>query len=37
MKKKIIIEVVKVVITAIATALGLSVVEGCTVIPFLNF
>lgn len=36
MKNKIIIEVLKVVVTAVATALGMSVCSGCTVIPFFN-
>lgn len=35
MKKKILIEVIRVVISAIAAALGLSVVEGCASIPFI--
>lgn len=33
MKNKIIIEIVKVVITAIATALGMTVVNGCSCVP----
>lgn len=37
MKKKIIIEILRLVITALATGLGLSVVEGCCVVPFFNF
>lgn len=33
MKNKIIIEIVKVVITAVATALGMTVVNGCSCVP----
>lgn len=33
MKNKIIIEIVKVVITAVATALGMTVVNGCSFVP----
>lgn len=37
MKKKIITELLKILVTAVATALGMSVVEGCAVVPFFNF
>lgn len=33
MKNKIIIEIVKVIITAVATALGMTVVDGCACVP----
>lgn len=35
MKNKIIIEIVKVVIIAVATALGMTVVNGCACVPVL--
>lgn len=33
MIRKIIIEVIKILVTALATGLGLSVVQGCAVVP----
>lgn len=33
MKNKIIVEIIKIVITAVATALGMTVVNGCSCVP----
>lgn len=35
MKRKIVIELLKIVITAVATALGMTVVQGCSCVPVL--